>query len=837
MQKFPTDVALAYSTDNAPFAEQLMTDLRPVINFRPIGITRDQTDSLSELLTGFGGPIVVLLSDNFLRSVKCMQNGLAMVNQYGDAILPVVIPGFRIGADGVREEVHATFERVSDIIQYINYWQDRYLELRRQKREDPTLDSPGFSDYLRIVRDISAETGDFLRLLRGDEHTDWDTLTQHHYAPLFAFLGAEELGEAFAQMSQSTAPVAAEVAVPEPAPEPSAPVVEAAPEPADVWTPEPELEPAPVWAPEPAPETTPEPEQEILAEAPTAEAAIEWDITPTPVQTDNDPSQPSDSVQTDNDPSQPSDFVQTDNDSSLPSDSTLPDNLIEKAWQLADQNDEAAALTLLEIGLDTTPDHPELRYNYTLLLAQANRLPDAQAQVQHLLAQSPDAENILLLAAELADVAGDAPAAKAYYTRVLAADKKQPEANYRLALLHLTDDAPDTLAAARLLAKAYQHDPELTDAAYQLAILYAGPLGDADKAAAYLHSVIAQVPEHPFAHYDLALLHHRQGDHVGANEHYQTAIHNNPELKTPDNDAVFTVMAQRKTMQKEQDTLQALKNSIEQLEALIQQREEAARQESQAGADQCVLITGATSGIGRATAERFAAAGYRLVLTGRRAQRLAEVKEELEAEHNASVHTLCFDVRDHAAAEAAIASLPEAWATVDILINNAGKAKGFDPIHEGQLLHWEEMIDTNIKGLLYLTRIVSPGMVARGRGHIINIASTAGKEVYPNGNVYCATKFAVDALTKAMRMDLFKHGIRVSQVAPALVEETEFALVRFDGDQERAQIYNDFQPLRAGDVADTLLFIAQQPPHVNILDVVLQGTQQASSTMIHRSGR
>ncbi len=828
MQKFPTDVALAYSTDNAPFAEQMIADLRPVIDFRPIGITRDQVDSLSELLVGFGGPIVLLISDNFLRSVKCMQSGLAMINQYGDAILPVVIPGFRVSTDGAREDVYATFERVSDIIQYINYWQDRYLELRRQKREDPTLDSPGFSDYLRIVRDISAETGDFLRLLRGDEHIDWERLTQTRYAPLFNFLAAEELGAAFAKMSLPPALPATEVAVPEPPPSAAEIMPEPEPAPEPVWMPEPEPEPAL----EPEQEATPEPEAATVWEAPTpaTAAAIEWDIAPTP---DPQPALESDGqqpVSTDGEPST-SDLPSSDG---VP---TLPDNLIEKAWQLADQNDEAAALTLLEIGLDTAPDHQELRYNYTLLLAQANRLPDAQAQVQHLLAQSPDAENVLLLAAELADAAGDAAAAKAYYTRVLATDKKQPEANYRLALLHLTDDAPDTAEAARLLTKAYQHDPELTDAAYQLALLYAGPLGDADKAAAYLHSVIAQVPEHPFAHYDLALLHHRQGDHVGANEHYQTAIHNNPELKTPDNDAAFTVIAQRKTMQQEQDTLQALKNSIEQLESLIQQREEAARLEAQAGADQCVLITGATSGIGRATAERFAAAGYRLILTGRRAQRLVEVKEELEAEHNASVHTLCFDVRDHAAAEAAIGSLPEAWATVDILINNAGKAKGFDPIHEGQLLHWEEMIDTNIKGLLYLTRIVSPSMVARGRGHIINIASTAGKEVYPNGNVYCATKFAVDALTKAMRMDLFKHGIRVSQVAPALVEETEFALVRFDGDQERAQIYNDFQPLRAGDVADTLLFIAQQPPHVNILDVVLQGTQQASSTMIDRSGR
>jgi NADP-dependent 3-hydroxy acid dehydrogenase YdfG len=171
------------------------------------------------------------------------------------------------------------------------------------------------------------------------------------------------------------------------------------------------------------------------------------------------------------------------------------------------------------------------------------------------------------------------------------------------------------------------------------------------------------------------------------------------------------------------------------------------------------------------------------------------------------------------------------------LLNNAGKAKGLAPIQEGQLEHWEEMIDTNIKGLLYLTRAVAPLMAERGSGHIINISSTAGKEVYPNGNVYCATKYAVEALTKAMRIDLHKYNIRVSQVAPGHVEETEFALVRFDGDAEKAKIYEDFQPLTSKDVAEAIYFIASRPSHVNIQDVLMMGTQQASSTIIDKSGR
>ncbi len=250
-----------------------------------------------------------------------------------------------------------------------------------------------------------------------------------------------------------------------------------------------------------------------------------------------------------------------------------------------------------------------------------------------------------------------------------------------------------------------------------------------------------------------------------------------------------------------------------------------------------VLITGATSGIGYATARIFAKNGYRLILTGRRKDRLEEIKQKLIKKYGIEVTTLCFDIRNQSATTKAYKSLKSGWKTIDILINNAGLAKGFSPIHEGKIDDWETMIDTNIKGLLYITRLVSPDMVAANRGHIINICSTAGHEVYPNGNVYAATKFAVDALTKSMRLDLYKFGIRVSQVSPGHVEETEFALVRFDGDEKRAKIYEDFVPLKSKDVAETVFFISTRPRHVNIQDVLMMGTQQAGNNFIDRSGR
>jgi NADP-dependent 3-hydroxy acid dehydrogenase YdfG/Tfp pilus assembly protein PilF len=247
------------------------------------------------------------------------------------------------------------------------------------------------------------------------------------------------------------------------------------------------------------------------------------------------------------------------------------------------------------------------------------------------------------------------------------------------------------------------------------------------------------------------------------------------------------------------------------------------------------LITGASSGIGKATAELLAKDGYNLILTGRRKERLVEMEEEFNQSYSGSTIVLAFDVSKSDQVEEAIQTLDNEWVNIDILLNNAGLGLGLHPIHEGVLEHWDTMIDTNIKGLLYMTRMIAPKMVEKRSGHIINLCSTAGKEAYANGNVYCATKFAVEALTKSMRIDLHKHNIRVSQVSPGAVNETEFSLVRFDGDTKRAdKVYEGFQPISASDVADVIQFIISRPAHVNIQDVLLMSTQQATATMIDR---
>ena len=247
-----------------------------------------------------------------------------------------------------------------------------------------------------------------------------------------------------------------------------------------------------------------------------------------------------------------------------------------------------------------------------------------------------------------------------------------------------------------------------------------------------------------------------------------------------------------------------------------------------------VLITGATSGIGESCARKFATNGFNLIITGRRKERLEALAKELKAETGVEVLPLVFDVRNLAEVKEVLGNLPSGWENIDILINNAGLAVGMSHIQDGDTDDWERMIDTNVKGLLWVTRQISPGMAARGSGHIINVASIAGKEIYENGNVYCASKHAVDALSRAMRIDLLKDGVKVTNVAPGLVE-TEFSIVRFKGDNKKAEVpYKGLVPLTGNDIADVIYFCVSTPAHVNINDIVVMPSSQASSNHYYR---
>jgi serine 3-dehydrogenase len=250
--------------------------------------------------------------------------------------------------------------------------------------------------------------------------------------------------------------------------------------------------------------------------------------------------------------------------------------------------------------------------------------------------------------------------------------------------------------------------------------------------------------------------------------------------------------------------------------------------------DKVVFVTGASAGIGEASARAFAGQGAKVLMCARREDRIAKLAQSLEHDHRVAVHHFTLDLRDQASVDRAIAGLPPAWRAIDVLVNNAGLSRGLEKMPHGLVEDWEEMIDTNVKGLLYVTRAVLPGMLERGRGHIINIGSIAGHEVYPAGNVYCATKFAVRALSKGLRLDLNGTPIRVSEVAPGMVE-TEFSLVRFHGDAERAgKVYQGLTPLSPDDIAEAVVWCATRPLHVNVSEIVVMPTAQASTTLVHR---
>ncbi|MEO6541013.1 MAG: SDR family NAD(P)-dependent oxidoreductase [Ferruginibacter sp.] len=253
-----------------------------------------------------------------------------------------------------------------------------------------------------------------------------------------------------------------------------------------------------------------------------------------------------------------------------------------------------------------------------------------------------------------------------------------------------------------------------------------------------------------------------------------------------------------------------------------------------AGMNKIVLITGATAGIGKACAIKFASAKYNVIITGRRQERLTQLRSELEKEYGIEVLPLCFDVQDRNAVTAALTNLPGSWQKIDLLVNNAGLALGRDSFEDADMDDWETMLNSNVHGLLYVSKAILPYMLAQQKGHIINMGSVAGKEVYEKGNVYCASKFAVDAITKAMRIDLLKNNIKVTGIHPGAVE-TEFSLVRFKGAEKMvSSAYNGYTPLTANDIADTVFYCATLPDHVCINDLVITCTQQAGTYYFHK---
>ncbi|SEQ04787.1 SDR family oxidoreductase [Neolewinella agarilytica] len=788
-------ITLAYTSENQSTAHRLTGDLSSHVNFEHVVVGKaNEGPVLADLLEPVETPVLVLISDDFLTNPNCMLRGRKIFDGQRET-LPVFIRSHSY--DAAADEVisrQTSLANQAEVMHYVNHWQDRYIDLRREAEELTAQGGESFKQYLKKIRETSTQAEELLHSLKDSWSLTEAQFAANHYHQLFIFAERPALWEEFKTFEEAPPIDVSDI--------PGLSMLGAG-----------------------APVQGEVEEQSLVSEA----------QTPPPMDDNDGPEPPKEKV---------APMQGMDDQAGI---------WIERAWALFDDGDAASGLELLNAGREALPDQLSLHYHYALLLATTTgEATAAQREIEALLDKSPDHPDALFLNGELHEAGGRFQKARDNWENLSDVEPFYPDLNYRLGVL-LADHFPeDYLDAAAYLRRATKAKEASGDAFYRYAVLLAGPVERRKKAIKQLKKAIEISPSHAAAHYQLAVLLHGQGELVGAQNAFKTAVGLDRAYDTPVNRQAFASAPAAVEMPEvvvagtpaEEDALASLKKSIADLEAMIKDRDAAAAESSPApasspkiGSGKTVFISGATAGIGRATARALAEDGYRLILLGRRRERLSELEAELHEKHGVETYLLSIDVRDRDGLTAAIASLPEAWSTIDVLINNAGKAKGVDPIHEGSLDHWDEMIDVNLKGLLYLTRAITPGMVARKSGMVINVASTAGKEVYPNGNVYCATKHGVDALTRAMRLDLVKHGIRIGQVAPAMVEETEFSLVRYDGDAERAKIYGDFQPLRSPDVAESIRFMINQPRHVNILDIVLQGTQQASSTVVDRSGR
>ena len=823
---------LAYCAANKSSAEEFTNDLSKAgINFKHFPC-EEAKNSLCKELIKTEGSIYLMISDNFLKSSHCMVDALELLSKglQQDRIQAIIVDAMVRGEDGKMIPQPTQFSRISDLISYMNFWQERYLKLRKQKENVEKKEIDTFEKELKRVRVISAEVGEFLRMLRDTEYWTMEKLQEDHYALFFNRIGKQDIIIPFQkeniqdkthQESESLNQNENSILIDE----------------ADSEIQDPE-----------------ELEAIRLTRLEREQQKTQQEFSNIFDKESNDDKEPRNDLDTSEDLNLTEQIL---NEQEEQSDNQLTHKMqkrfFERIDDLVDNGEDIIAAKELRQFLQVNNKSAQAHHYLSLIETDNENFDEARKHAEIAVELQPDNSQFHLALGRI--------------------------------LFHHFSDSPKL--AEQSFVNAVQLNPANTEAHYDYAMLLQEVLKKPNKAINHLELTLAIRPDHPFANYDLALIYYGMKKREKAAMYYERAFNINPELRTPDNDIAFWYESYLQTDEIEDletdesfslenpdlendfdDLAKAKMKEIdaqdeldEELAELLLEKEEIQQtivinspaEKSEENEKETfiksinktnsnteiktVMITGATSGIGKATAKLFAEAGHRLILTGRREGRLNEIKKELQEAYANDVTILDFDVRYLSIAKKSFAQLGEDWENIDLLINNAGLAKGLDPIHEGDVKHWEIMLDTNVKGLLFMTRIVSPGMVKRGSGQIINVCSSAGHEVYPKGAVYCATKHAVDALTKGMRLDLHQHGIRVGQVSPGHVEETEFAVVRFDGDKERAKIYEDFQPLKSSDVADAIFYMANAPRHVTIQDIVMMGTQQASSVFIDRSGR
>ncbi len=960
-----TKIFLTYCTENEVAVQNFAKDLERVgINF--VHDTRQlaERSQLEKEYYTSNAPIYLFITDNFLKSNDCMRDILDFLRnpRLQQRIHPIVMEGTQI-VDGRYETMPTKFERVGDVIRYINHWQEGYQALRNKQRTASNAEKNIIDKKIAEVRHISNTViGELLRELRTANRIDFSRLKADSFKRVFETLGAggtilheryklqptyvpfvpepvlveetiEELVSTIAEESKethtngvdtngsyvdivdNTSPVI-ETPVEETLKEPIAKVVETVTNeteetiesPVDdildtienavedrtevvenvmeetIMDEEPDVnlnlqnipginllptenDEKEEVAENGSDEETPISEnievfdentviidesdsEEVLGEMPTSdETPISTEIENTIEETileveqeieehfeeeedeeDIEIEEGYEDLDQENKEEDILDILEEGEEEDEGKEDELiavkdSENLLDIANAFIENGDYGAAQDAYLALLTEQPKNGAAHYEYAVLLQDHLDNPRlANAHLEKASDLHPNNQDIFMRLAMIAENEADHIQAKRYYERVILLNLDHEQAYYKLGKLLMLHTNNQEFVAASYFQRALTLDDEYGEAHLEYGRLLNQYFKKYKKAEKHYKKAIKHLDDESEAVYELAELYlNPLAKKKKAKKLFQKVVELDARFNTDEHFAKF-----------------GLERVVEVIEEVEETEMQLGDGQSTDGGDneptKIVFITGATSGIGKATAVLFAEHNYKIIITGRRVERLEELRDYLTTAYNAKVLPLAFDIRDQQKVAEIVDALPKNWREIDVLVNNAGLAKGFAPINEGELWHWETMIDTNLKGLLYITRIIAPLMVERQTGHIINIGSIAGKETYPNGNVYCATKSAVDALTKGMRLDLHKHNIRVTGIHPGHVE-TEFALVRFDGNETKANIYADFQPLKAMDVADTIYYVATRPPHVNIEDIVMWGTQQASATVIDKSGR
>lgn len=787
-------VYIFFAEANSIEASQIAKDLEHTnINCIVNKTTAEKVELLTEDKDATG---LLLVSDNYLKSIEETSNLDQILDEkLRDRLIPIITHGRRLKVGTTEMEVYPTkIQTLNNVMYYRDFWYEEWIALRKKSKKAGPEEQEKLKEQKEIAKRMSVGSiSNHIRKINSADPIDWDEFCADGYQMLFdnAGLGTSSVEETAVDHSEEIPVI--EIPVLEETPVETTEVEEEV-----VAT---EEEDAPIEAMAPLETEEVEETTEIEEATEEVEEMVEEEVLVNPTESleEEDTTEEEDRVD----------------------EETLTE-VLEEVKEEVEALEEEPSNELQE----EEEDEEEEDLPFTMEGMNDLENLDAEAILEEYKIEEVDDIDTLFHIAESNAEEGDFEDARRTYERILKLDPYNGRALIWLARLLARHYEGETMEAAHLYRKSIMVNDENAGLYYEYALLQKDHFKSYNKASDSFREALLIDSMFEDAYLGLAQCQREMGmlDQAKAN-YLQACVLDAPRFQTAENDNYFGVL---RVLEEE---VEASANDLE------FEVEEEIEVERSPNADTVVMVTGASSGIGQAIAGQFIMAGYKVIITGRRQERLDEFKDLMENHlEETHIHSLSFDVCDLDAVKNALDSLPEDWADIDVLINNAGLAKGFAAIHEGSVDHWETMIDTNVKGLLYMTRMVTPGMVKRKKGHVINLGSVAGKQVYSGAGVYCATKAAVDSLTRSMRLDLYQHNIKVTSISPGHVDSTEFAEVRYE-DKEKAKIYDDFKPLSARDVAETIYYVATRPDHVNIQDILMFGTQQASARDINRSGR